>query len=312
MPYQIYLAHHGTKGQKWGVKHGPPYPLRRGAIQKAKNKFAEIRTATKEKKETRIAKEIKNLSDPSHPLAQTAKKYHIDEEEYQEILKGSGADPYEVRYAIDDILRSRAKKLKKFDYSDLDKKLDSLEGSKELHAVNKTIDKYEDDFTDNKKLVDEYLGKAIIKHFEDDIHRDKDWLNSLKKDNRERDSIKDAESRIAEREKILNNAKKGKATYRDTIRSASVRPGADETFQTGDEIRDAFNMYMRDNGHENLLKKRERLREEYLVKAKAFSESYLGAYGEKRYTYRARPYLRGEKTTANREMQERIRMRSYK
>ena len=25
--YADYLAHHGIKGQKWGVKHGPPYPL---------------------------------------------------------------------------------------------------------------------------------------------------------------------------------------------------------------------------------------------------------------------------------------------
>jgi len=24
-----YLEHHGVKGQKWGVKNGPPYPLYR-------------------------------------------------------------------------------------------------------------------------------------------------------------------------------------------------------------------------------------------------------------------------------------------
>lgn len=24
---QYYLAHHGVKGQQWGVKHGPPYPI---------------------------------------------------------------------------------------------------------------------------------------------------------------------------------------------------------------------------------------------------------------------------------------------
>ncbi len=24
------LAHHGIKGQKWGVKNGPPYPLETG------------------------------------------------------------------------------------------------------------------------------------------------------------------------------------------------------------------------------------------------------------------------------------------
>lgn len=25
--YNNYLAHHGVEGQKWGVKHGPPYPI---------------------------------------------------------------------------------------------------------------------------------------------------------------------------------------------------------------------------------------------------------------------------------------------
>ena len=24
---ELYLAHHGIKGQKWGVRKGPPYPL---------------------------------------------------------------------------------------------------------------------------------------------------------------------------------------------------------------------------------------------------------------------------------------------
>ena len=32
IPYKVtrsedYLEHHGIKGQKWGVKNGPPYPL---------------------------------------------------------------------------------------------------------------------------------------------------------------------------------------------------------------------------------------------------------------------------------------------
>ena len=29
--YDDYLAHHGIKGQSWGVQHGPPYPVVRGA-----------------------------------------------------------------------------------------------------------------------------------------------------------------------------------------------------------------------------------------------------------------------------------------
>lgn len=28
--YTSHLAHHGIKGQKWGVENGPPYPLGSG------------------------------------------------------------------------------------------------------------------------------------------------------------------------------------------------------------------------------------------------------------------------------------------
>ena len=31
-----WLAHYGIQGQKWGVKHGPPYPLDRGIYNRAK------------------------------------------------------------------------------------------------------------------------------------------------------------------------------------------------------------------------------------------------------------------------------------
>ena len=33
-----YLAHHGIKGQKWGVRNGPPYPLKEGAHSSAEKK----------------------------------------------------------------------------------------------------------------------------------------------------------------------------------------------------------------------------------------------------------------------------------
>ena len=31
-----YLQHHGIEGQKWGVRHGPPYPIERGASVRIK------------------------------------------------------------------------------------------------------------------------------------------------------------------------------------------------------------------------------------------------------------------------------------
>ena len=33
-----YLSHHGTKGQKWGVRNGPPYPLSKETKDRIKNK----------------------------------------------------------------------------------------------------------------------------------------------------------------------------------------------------------------------------------------------------------------------------------
>lgn len=36
MAYELYLVHHGIKGQQWGVRNGPPYPLESGrGIKKA-------------------------------------------------------------------------------------------------------------------------------------------------------------------------------------------------------------------------------------------------------------------------------------
>lgn len=36
--YAPYLAHHGIEGQKWGVKHGPPYPLQYKSLSKEEKK----------------------------------------------------------------------------------------------------------------------------------------------------------------------------------------------------------------------------------------------------------------------------------
>lgn len=46
-----FLVHHGVEGQKWGVRHGPPYPLNRGS-RKTSNKS----TSSKSKK-TKISAE---------------------------------------------------------------------------------------------------------------------------------------------------------------------------------------------------------------------------------------------------------------
>jgi len=35
----LYIAHHGIKGQEWGVRNGPPYPLHKGHTRQQKKNY---------------------------------------------------------------------------------------------------------------------------------------------------------------------------------------------------------------------------------------------------------------------------------
>jgi len=53
--YLDYLCHHGVEGQKWGVKHGPPYPLDDSVStgnKLKKRSTREIKKSVKEKQNT--------------------------------------------------------------------------------------------------------------------------------------------------------------------------------------------------------------------------------------------------------------------
>lgn len=61
-----YLEHHGIRGQKWGVEHGPPYPLKEGvsskikrAAKSVKDRVQQNRAAKKEKATTKSSSEEK-------------------------------------------------------------------------------------------------------------------------------------------------------------------------------------------------------------------------------------------------------------
>ena len=43
---QNYLSHHGIKGQKWGKKNGPPYPLDSKTAERVKRKEKAIKRNT--------------------------------------------------------------------------------------------------------------------------------------------------------------------------------------------------------------------------------------------------------------------------
>jgi hypothetical protein len=53
-----YLCHHGTKGQKWGVRHGPPYPLKGNQIKRVKYKVSSKGDQTYKIKKGQVAQTL--------------------------------------------------------------------------------------------------------------------------------------------------------------------------------------------------------------------------------------------------------------
>lgn len=63
--YQPYISHHGIDGQKWGVRNGPPYPLKKSMSQRVGEKRAAKRMDyidKRTKKDAASASVIKQLS----------------------------------------------------------------------------------------------------------------------------------------------------------------------------------------------------------------------------------------------------------
>lgn len=75
-----YLAHHGTKGQKWGVKHGPPYPLDEKSKEILREKWKD--DISEEEKEARK----KDVIATADAKAAYNNRYEFTSEEIQTII----------------------------------------------------------------------------------------------------------------------------------------------------------------------------------------------------------------------------------
>lgn len=85
-----YLEHHGVKDQKWGVTHGPPYPLNRNKDKQAKLKAkAKARQEReKEKAKKRIAKaQKKAIEDANRAVKEAERKTERTEKQKKKYSK---------------------------------------------------------------------------------------------------------------------------------------------------------------------------------------------------------------------------------
>ena len=129
-----YLMHHGVKGQQWGNKHGPPYPLDDNPSKQAyKKKKAQQASSDSRKEQKRIAKQeraeykkkklprtslglaLKNSTMSDAEFREASKKLKRDREVYDGII----SDMYRLERAVNlpgMFLNDGVKAIKNIDY----------------------------------------------------------------------------------------------------------------------------------------------------------------------------------------------------
>lgn len=122
-PASNHLAHHGIRGQRWGVRHGPPYPLDRKVSQRVRGQ-AEYTV--------RYKKATKSEKDEIHK-AMTTDNHHSNHREfstYEKFVMG------QTQKAIDKYVRKRRFRNKLDDETGLYLKKGEGSIEKDADAVN--------------------------------------------------------------------------------------------------------------------------------------------------------------------------------
>lgn len=120
-----YLEHHGTIGQKWGVRNGPPYPLAggglRAAIERRKAARAEKAEAKKRKKKGQMLQKAKKAK------AKEREKEEKQKQAREKLIQKYMEDPAKLY-----------KHRKKFTKEELDKANERFETEKKLYQLSTT------------------------------------------------------------------------------------------------------------------------------------------------------------------------------
>lgn len=189
-----YLAHHGRLGQKWGVMHGPPYPLSRNPrLTKYLNDDGSLSSKTL-KKGKRLGKKLERIDRHSNDIDKNdrrarralkrsgpVKAFYKDEKPLRKEIKKSNK---RVRLAKSRINRNFKKDVKKkymdtkvpedprLAFSELGENvreyLDRVNWDKELNAANEAHDALEDRYKDEtNKFLRSYLGDSVPEYYFD-------------------------------------------------------------------------------------------------------------------------------------------------
>lgn len=145
------LTHHGKDGQKWGVMHGPPYPLDKNATVQAKKKKKSLMTKIKDK---RKGKQLQK--------AKAAKKAEREEKE-RIINSGDSNQVKKIAHKLTDEELNRA--LNKIE---LTSKLSEYSSSGPGYKKTKTGMDYVQDAAKVAQAIDSFAkaGASVVKFTE--------------------------------------------------------------------------------------------------------------------------------------------------
>ena len=119
-----YISHHGIKGQRWGVEHGPPYPVKRTSDGKP-TKVSIIKKRLKANAEVRATKKA-------------AKKEEREEEKHKKLRSEAIRNPKSLYKNKDQFSRSEIEEIIK--EIEFDRKIKDVQQTE----VKRGLDKYKD------------------------------------------------------------------------------------------------------------------------------------------------------------------------
>jgi len=155
------LYHHGIKGQSWGVKHGPPYPLSERTHKRIVKKGEASDDKTKQNNPRRKApRKASEMTDEE--LSQMIRRLTL-EENYDRLIKSQKERNTGVaKRLVSNALEELGKKVLGVG---VDKFVKSLSDSKDKFDINewKDADLYKMDSATAKKVADWYKTATSIK-----------------------------------------------------------------------------------------------------------------------------------------------------
>lgn len=191
------LQHHGVKGQEWGVRNGPPYPLDK---RTAKNNYKELRKS-------------KYVQAQIHKKPGTS--VYVDDWDEQRKMRNKVSDKaYNELKKASKRLSDISTDIEDYPYFDNADKKASAKYDKKIKEYNKADEDYKKAVDSvGKEVLGKYANKKMYNHgaFKDSVVRGKDVVANILEDYRHnRDWVYDkyfSDDDITEMEREIKNKK---------------------------------------------------------------------------------------------------------